>query len=152
MLYDIVQNRSFQKLMHEHIHATLKFFLSHEQNFGILCTLEHISFEPPLPESIGRNFQPLTLFFLAGYTYESAILDDTFISFEAGFGNENFGSVVTVPLLAITQIIVDDTPILVNQAQMTKFGFKEASIDESGVKNSMEALMANPENQKLFKK
>lgn len=152
MLFDIVKNSEFQKLMQHHIEELIVYFFQTEQNFGILCNIDEISFEPPLPESINKEFRPMTLFFLAGYTFETAHIDGDTLIFEAGFGVENIGSFVTVPLLSIMQIIVDETPIFVNVATYTR-GKQEKKVSNSnnGIKNSMEALLSNPENSK-FKK
>ncbi len=152
MLYDLVKNRDFQKLMQHHIEELIVHFFESEQNFGILCKIDEISFEPPLPDSINNEFRPMTLFFLAGYTFETAHIDGDMLIFEAGFGVENIGSFVTVPLLSIMQIIVDETPIFVNVATYTKEKQeKKVSNTKDGIKNSMEALLSNPENSK-FKK
>ncbi len=152
MLYDLVKNRDFQKLMQHHIEELIIHFFASEQNFGILCKIDEISFEPTLPESINKEFRPMTLFFLAGYTFETAHIDGDMLIFEAGFGVENIGSFVTVPLLSIMQIIVDETPIFINVATYTKEKEKKkVSNNNDGIKNSMEALLSNPKNSK-FKK
>ena len=152
MLYDIVKNSDFQQLMQHHIEELIVYFFKTEQNFGILCKIEEISFEPPLPESINKEFRPMTLFFLAGYTFETAHIDGDTLIFEAGFGAENIGSFVSVPLLSILQIIIDETPIFVNVATYRKEKQEKKILSSNdGIKNSMEALLRNPENSK-FKK
>ncbi|MEA1916280.1 MAG: hypothetical protein U9N42_02000 [Campylobacterota bacterium] len=154
MLYDLVKEDSFGKLMRGHIEEILIYLFEQEQNFGILCKVEYLEFEPELPVSISSEFRPMTLFFLAGYTFESARIEDNVLVFEAGFGNENIGSVVTVPLLSIMQIIIDETPIFVNMATPSD-GVISSSIKESssvGVENSMASFLSNPENQKFLKK
>jgi hypothetical protein len=94
----------------------------------------------------------MTLFYLAGYTFESARIDQDSLIFEAGFGHENIGSYVTVPFLSIVQIIIDDTPAFVNLA-LPQERQPIVNVEKSeGVQNSMSALLANPENQKFLKK
>ncbi len=152
MLFDIVKNSEFQKLMQHHIEELIVYFFRTEQNFGILCKIDEISFDPALPDFINKEFRPMTLFFLAGYTFETAHIDGDTLIFEAGFGVENIGSFVTVPLLSIMQIIVDETPIFVNVATYQRENQeKKVSNSNDGIKNSMEALLKNPENSK-FKK
>ena len=112
--------------------------------FAIACEIEHITFTPELPANILETFKETVLFILSGYSFETAKLEEGYFSFEAGFGENNFGSTVTVPLLAIKQLFVGDNPIVMNFAQPHKK--KEAS-----AKNSMEALLNNPENKKLLK-
>lgn len=152
MLFDLMKNSDFQKLMQHHIEELIVYFFKTEQNFGILCKIDEISFDPALPDSINKEFRPMTLFFLAGYTFETAHIDGDTLIFEAGFGVENIGSFVTVPLLSILQIIVDETPIFVNVATYTKEKQEKKVLNTNdGIKNSMEALLSNPENSK-FKK
>lgn len=154
MLYDVLKDRKYANLMQKHIVDILAHLFETEQNFGILCKIETLSFEPDLPSDITSEFRPMTLFFLAGYTFESARLGKDTLSFEAGFGSDNLGSVVTVPLLGIMQIIIDETPIFVNLASPVENDQTKAKNNESlkgGEQSSMEALLANPENQKFLK-
>ena len=151
MLYELIKDESYTKLMQKHIHELLLFMFEREQNFGILCKIEHLTFEPELPEHIRNEFRPMTLFFLAGYTFESARLEDETLIFEAGFGEENVGSFVQVPLLSIMQIIVDETPIFVNLASPSEVASNKATKRENGVENSMASFLSNPENQKFIK-
>ncbi|NPA65654.1 MAG: hypothetical protein GXO11_02110 [Epsilonproteobacteria bacterium] len=157
MLSNITKDHNFALLMKQHILDVLGFLFDKEQNFGILCKIEDVSFNPELPDYMQDGFAPLTLFFLAGYTYESAYIDGENVVFEAGFGSENFGSVVTVPLLSIMQIIVDETPIFINLSEVkepvdTEVESNENEIDEQSLENSMNVFLSNPENEKFFKK
>ena len=151
MLDNVIQDKSFALLMQNNIKELVIHFFQTEQNFGILCKIEDTSFNPPLPESINSEFRALTLFFLAGYTFETARVEDDYLVFEAGFAAENFGSIVSVPLLSIMQMIVDETPVLINLSVYKKEMLKESSTDKSGVENSMASFLSNPENSK-FKK
>ena len=152
MLESVIQNRAFAKIMQKSVENLIIHFFQEEQNFGILCKIEEIEFNPPLPQSIQSEFRPLTLFFLAGYTFETARIEENILIFEAGFGNENFGSVVSVPLLSIMQIIIDETPVFINLAlhQEARSPFVE-EIDDQGVENSMASFLSNPENSKFLK-
>ncbi|WP_457743363.1 hypothetical protein [Sulfurimonas sp.] len=151
MLENIIQDENFAQLMKKNIRDLIILFFQKEQNFGILCKIEEITFTPVLPEDINSEFRPLTLFFLAGYTFETAKIEEENLVFEAGFGNDNIGSVVRVPLLSIMQIIIDETPVLINLAVDNKEEKKESKNDESGVKNSMASFLSNPENSKFLK-
>ena len=151
MLYEMIKDKSYTNLMHKHIEELLLFMFEQDQNFGILCKIEHLSFEPQLPEHIRNEFRPMTLFFLAGYTFESARLDANTLIFEAGFGEENVGSFVSVPLLSIMQIIVDETPIFINLSSPSEIASNQAPKRENGVENSMSSFLSNPENQKFIK-
>lgn len=150
MLFDIVKNENFNALMRKHIQELMTFLFQEEQNFGVLCKIEDLSFDPELPENIQSEFRPMTLFFLAGYTFESARIDDEYLIFEAGFGADNLGSFVSVPLLSIMQIIVDETPIFVSLASPKKRPPENTNIQkDSGIENSMAAFLSNPENDKF---
>jgi len=154
LLESLIQDRDFAKLMKKHMQELIIMFFQKEQNFGILCKIEDVSFSPELPDNMREEFRPLTLFFLAGYTFETARIEDEMLIFEAGFGNENFGSVVSVPLLSILQIIVDETPVMINLAVESEGinEVEEKNVDENGVKNSMASFLSNPENSKFLKK
>ena len=153
MLENVIQNRDFANIMQKSIENLIVHFFEENQNFGILCKIEEISFNPSLPESINSEFRPLTLFFLAGYTFETARIENETLIFEAGFGSENFGSVVSVPLLSIMQIIIDETPVLINLAVHEEEPKEELKkeVDNQGVENSMASFLNNPENSKFLK-
>lgn len=153
MLENVIEDIEFARLMQKNIQDLIIHFFEKEQNFGILCKIEDVSFEPVLPADINKEFRSLTLFFLAGYTFETARIEDDLLIFEAGFGSENFGSLVSVPFLSIMQIIIDETPVLINLATYKEeITQKELNTDSNGVKNSMASFLSNPENSKFIKK
>ena len=152
-MLDIINDKEFATVMQKNIEDTMMYLFGKQKHFGILCKVSDATFEPPLPEEMVVEFHALTLFLLAGYTYETAHITDGFLVFEAGFGDENFGSVVSVPLLSILQVLLEDTPILINLANYQKESIKpEKPVDNKGVANSMESFLANPENAKFLKK
>jgi hypothetical protein len=145
MTINLFQTPEYKILMQEHITHTIEYLFSKNQEFAIACEVKYINFNPELPSEILDGFKETVLFVLSGYTFESAKLEEGYFSFEAGFGTENFGSTVTIPLLAIKQLFVGENPIVLNLA-------KPAPLNETSKKNSMEALLNNPENKKLLKK
>lgn len=151
MLTSTLSNEKFCNMMENHIQDIIEYLLVENINFSILTNVSDVNFQPELPVEIADTFKQITMFVVAGYTHESALLNEDFLSFEAGFGADNYGSLVTVPLMSILQILVEDTPIFINLAiQVT--GKKTLRKQEKGIKKSMEALLSNPENQKLLKK
>ena len=72
MLENVIEDSDFARIMRKNIQDVIIHFFEKEQNFGILCKIEEVEFEPSLPESINSEFRQLTLFFLAGYTFETA--------------------------------------------------------------------------------
>ena len=151
MLENVIKDKKFAEIMQNSIQDIILHFFSSEQNFGILCKIEEVSFSPSLPESINAEFQELTLFFLAGYTFETARIEGDYLIFEAGFGADNFGSVVSVPLLSIMQIIIDESPIFINLSEYKKVDEIKQKPSDAGVKNSMASFLSNPENSKFIK-
>jgi hypothetical protein len=145
MTINLFQTPEYKTLMQEHISRTIGYLFSKDQEFAIACDVKHVHFDPELPSEILKDFKETVLFVLSGYTYESSKLEGEYLSFEAGFGEENFGSTVTIPLLAIKQLFVGENPIILNLAQPTP----KAEVSKQ---SSMEALLNNPENKKLLKK
>ena len=152
MLENVIEDSEFGLLMQKHMQEMVLHFFKKEQNFGILCKIEEVSFQPDLSDDIISEFRPLTLFFLAGYTFETAHIEDNHLVFEAGFGADNFACLVSLPLLSIIQIIVDETPVFINLARYKEEKKIEEKLDENGVKSSMESFLSNPENSKFVKK
>jgi hypothetical protein len=145
MTINLFQTPEYKALMGEHIYKTIDYLFSKNQEFAIACEIKHVTFNPELPLNIKETFKDTVLFIVSGYTFETAKLEEEYFYFEAGFGDENFGSTVTVPLLAIKQLFMGDHPIVLNLANPS-----EKKVTSS--KNSMEALMNNPENKKLLQK
>lgn len=153
MLENLIEDRDFAKIMQKNIENLIILLFEKDQNFGILCKIEHITFEPALPKEISTEFRPMTLFFLAGYTFDTATIVEEKLVFEAGFGSDNFGSIVSVPLWSIMQIIVDETPLLINLSNYKNESIKHIKkADDGGVENSMASFLSNPENSKFLKK
>jgi len=150
MLHKALSDERFCDIMSEHIQDILLYLLEENINFSILTNIAEVDFQPPLPSEIRDTFKPITMFVLAGYTYESAIVENEILGFEAGFGVDNYGSFVSVPLLSILQIIVEETPVFINLSIPMKQKAKKEK--KKGMKKSMEALLSNPENKKLLKK
>lgn len=151
MQTDLFQTPAYRELISSHLEKTILFLFESDQEFALACETEFLLFEPELPQEITDSFGESVLFILTGYTYETAKLDEEYFSFEAGFGEENFGSLVTLPLLAIKQIFVGEYPITINISEPadSNEGGKHSEIDSS---KSMEALLSNPENKKLLEK
>jgi len=145
MTINLFQTPEYRKLMQEHIANTIGYLFEKNQEFAIACEIRYVTFNPELPADILDEFKETVLFVLSGYTYETAALEGDIFTFEAGFGNENFGSLVTVPLLAIKQLFVGEHPVVLNLAQ-------PVPKTKHTTQNSMEALLRNPENKKLLQK
>jgi len=100
-------DEDFVELMEYHTEDMINLLLNKGMFFSILVNIAEVTFEPELPQEIQENFKPITLFAIAGYTYETVEISDKFLVFEAGFGQKSIGSIVTVPLHSIIQILRD---------------------------------------------
>ena len=145
MIKDIIENEEYKLLVEKQIKENILFLLDKKQEFSITANLEPISFNPELPTVIRNQMHKFSLFILSNYTYTTIQIDDEFLSFEAGFGNENFGSVVKIPLYAIFQIVVDESILYLNSvATVDKF-------NKDLKKNSFNVFKSNPNNKKFDK-
>ncbi|TNF44713.1 MAG: hypothetical protein EP216_01520 [Epsilonproteobacteria bacterium] len=150
MTINLLQTPEYRTLIQSHIFETIQYLFSKNQEFALACEVKYITFTPELPTEIKDSFEDTVLFILSGFTFESAQLTEEVFSFEAGFGSENFGSMVSLPLLAIKQVFVGDNPVVINLANPVIESKKEKEMSASK-KSSMEALLKNPENKKLLK-
>lgn len=143
MIEALLGDEAFHGMMKKHTHEIVELLLKKGVHFSILTNVSDVNFDPELPENITQGFKPITMFFLAGYTFESAQIYNDTLSFEAGFGNENFGSVVKIPLHSIFQIIVDESILYINSvATVDKF-------NKDLKKNSFNVFKNNPNNKKF---
>lgn len=150
MTINLLQTPEYRALMQSHIYETIQYLFKKNQEFALACEVKYITFTPELPADIKESFDDTVLFILSGFTFESAQLNEGYFSFEAGFGSDNFGSTVSLPLLAIKQLFVGDNPIVINFAQPVIENEKKKE-GSASKKSSMEALLKNPENKKLLK-
>jgi len=148
MSIENLKTPEFRLLMQEHILNTIEYMFNSNQEFGIACEIQDVLFKPNLPKDIEASLPEITLFMLANYSFESATLDEDFLSFEAGFGSDNFGALVQIPLLAVKQLFVGEYPVLMNIASIEE----ESAVEDSLEVDSMSALLNNPENAKLLRK
>ena len=152
MLHELLSDENFSSVMKLHARELIEMLLRKGVNFSVLTNISSVRFDPPLPEEISSTFKPITLFVLAGYTFESPQTDEENLYFEAGFGTDNIGSFVTVPFSSVLQIIIEETPIFINLSIPSKNSKEVKKEKKNGIKRSMEALMSNPENRALLKK
>lgn len=160
----ILTHQKLKAMMVAHAKETLQFLVQEGMNFSVLCEVNKIKFVPPLPDYIFEDFAEMTIFIMAGYTFESIELCNETLDFEAGFGSENIGSFVSIPYDAIVQILFQDDdllqeiPLFTNVTQPKLYRIPEEEIqklyetEKKGLEQSSLALSSNPENQRFFKK
>lgn len=151
MLNDLLNDDGFCLLMKMHIYEVIEFLLRDGTPFEVAAYPNLISYDPELPEHIKLHLtsERLTLFALAGYTFESAVLTSDMLRFEAGFGKADFPSTVSMPLSAIAQILVEKHPILVNFSVYKQAKNQEVQPKES--ESSFSIFKNNPLNSGFFK-
>lgn len=148
MSIENLETKEFREIMKEHILNTIEYMFDNNEEFGIACEIDAVYFNPELPIEIKESLPQITFFMLANYSFESASTDNEYLTFEAGFGTDNFGALVQVPLLSIKQLFVGEYPILINITSPAQDLEKEESVEV----DSMSALLKNPKNAKLIKK
>ncbi|MGB5792039.1 hypothetical protein [Poseidonibacter sp.] len=145
MITDILENENYKDLVTKQIKETIDYLLAQDQEFSITANIKPIVFTPELPSAIKEQLSDYSLFILSNYTYTTVKVDEHFISFEAGYGSENFGSTAKVPLHSVFQIIVDESILYLNSvATVDKFN-KNTKL------NSINVFKNNPNNKKFNK-
>jgi len=147
MSLEIFHTNKYKLIVQEYLSSSIKYLFDNGVEFAIGVETRHIVFDPPLPSYIYDEFSEVVLLSLRGYSFETANISEDHLSFEAGFGDENYGSVLSFPILAIKQIFVDNYPIAINITEPIR-----PKINHTIKNNSMDALLKNPENKKFLKK
>lgn len=156
MLDKLVENEKYCEKMHDNCSEIVNFLLDNGIEFGVICGTEQVVFEPPLPNEIKKNIKPIALFVLSNYSFESAYYnnDTATLFFEAGFGPDNYASLVGIDIDDIIQIVVEETPIFINVCsgrQKKPQAKKESKAEASSADRSMQKLLSRPENKKFLK-
>ena len=157
MLEKLIHSDKFCESMNESTKEIIAFMLETGVEFGVICSTDEVVFEPQLPPEILKNIKPIALFVLSNYSFESAYIDSsgTVLYFEAGFGADNYASLVGIEIANIIQIVVEDTPVFINVcAGREKPKKKKPIVDKnepSTTDRSMEKLLSRAENKKFLK-
>lgn len=141
----------FEKLQDKQCESVINFLLSEKIHFSLFCLIDRVKFMPELPREIMENFQPISLFVLKGYTFDSIELTARGIIFEAGFGSENIGRYVEIGFRDILQVIITnpkdkDVPVFTRLSCKDLFDCTQ----EDELQKSMEAIMSNPHNKQYL--
>jgi len=153
MVTKLLYDPKFSQIMEQSAGELIRYMFDKTLEFGVVCDTNGITFEPELPKDIAKNIKQIALFVVSGYSFESAYLsDDGVLFFEAGFGPDNFGSLVGIPLDRIAQIVIEDTPVFLNIAAGQKKRTAAKELPHDSEAKSMERLLGNPENRKFLKK
>ena len=143
MTQNITENVEFQELIQNHCKEQINFFISKGIDFSVVANISNITFEPDLPNNLKDNLSKFSLFTLAGYTFQSAYIKEGSLFFEAGFGKDNFGSLVQIPFSSIFQIIKNDNIVFINISATLE------NIDKNPKNKSMNVFKKNPNNSRF---
>lgn len=144
MINELLEDENYKELVSKQVKDTMSFLVQKGQEFAITANLSGISFSPELPSATKEQLAKFSLFALKNYTYSTIKIDESHISFEAGFGSENFGSTVKVPFHSIFQIVVDESIVFINSvATIDKY-------NENVTKEKSLNIFKNNPNNKRF--
>ena len=143
----IISDDGFRAIMKKHCYETIKYLKDSRNFFSFFCYIHQASFTPKLPIEIESSLKHLTLFSMNGYTFDSIKITEAFLEFEAGFGEDNFTSVVRVPINSILQMTVEDNVIFVNSGSSIEQ--KENKSIKKEISSSLDAILSNPRNKNL---
>lgn len=146
MINEVLNNEMYQELVKNQLTQMMELLVSQDIEFSITANVNCITFEPMLPNVIYSKLGTFALFTLSGYTFSTIEFGENEISFEAGFGKENFGSVLSVPNEAIFQIIVDESILYLNPLATVENIVKKVPNKEK----SKNIFKNNPKNKGLF--
>ena len=166
-----MQNKDLKPILAKHAREIIQFLISQNIHFSVQCNRNKVQFDPELPEEISNQFHPIIDFILAGFTFESIEIWQDDMSFEAGFGKDNFPSLVIIPFTSIIQITipVDNSAIrdicvfmnAMNVLELNIFRYtdetqehkdsklktKELNEEEELLESSKNAILSNPNNK-----
>ena len=143
MTQNITENVEFQELIQNHCKEQINFFISKGIDFSVVANISNITFEPDLPNDLKDNLSKFSLFTLAGYTFQSAYIKAESLFFEAGFGKDNFGSLVQILFSSVFQIIQYDNIVFINISATLE------NIDKNPKNKSMNVFKKNPNNSRF---
>lgn len=146
MIEQILGDKRFIQTMQEHCYEVIKRLIELKLEFCVVADTQFVSYAPPLPDDLNPSKNPLALFALAGYTFDSLELHGDRIDFHAGFGPNDFATFVSVDLGAIKQIQVENDLIFVN------FSLYDRIDEDKLTQNSMNVFLKNPNNKDSLKK
>ncbi len=149
MITDVIEDINYRALMGTQIQEIIHYLLEHNEEFSVTANIKGTKFNPPIPSTIYDGFSNFTMFSLTNYTYSTIVVSNDYISFEAGFGEENFGSTVTIPFYAIFQLVINDSILFVNPTATVEKYFLAKSL-ENNQDRSRKAFTMNPKNKELL--
>lgn len=149
-----INNKEFSNIIETALKNCLEYLLKTGKEFTISAGNENVYFEPSLPLEILNTYNQVIVFNINNYSFDTFVVKENFISFEAGFGNTNpIGATVSIDIKNIHTIVIDNNiPLIVNLTAGLFKDEKECVTDKDGINKSTASFLMNPENAKFFKK
>ncbi|GAB0172024.1 MAG: hypothetical protein MR025_08520 [Helicobacter trogontum] len=167
-----MQNRDLKPMLAKHAREIIQLLINQNIHFSVQCSRQKVQFDPELPEEISSQFHPIIDFILAGFTFDSIEIWQDDMSFEAGFGKDNFPSLVVIPFSSIIQITIPvnnsamrDICVFMNAMNVLELDIfrqsdvtqeldekltsqeLESSEEEALIESSKNAILSNPDNR-----
>lgn len=162
--------KALKQILAKHAKETITYLITQNLHFSVQCGTSFVQFDPPLPHEISSQFHPIIDFILAGFTFESIEIWEDEMSFEAGFGKDNFSSLVVIPFASIIQIslptnnsVMRDICIFMNamnyieldvfqsiseeEDDIQEYQEIENEVDNDLLESSKNAILSNPNNK-----
>jgi hypothetical protein len=146
-MVNLSNDKDFLNILEKNCKDILTYLVEKKIAFNIASMFNYITFNPELPNRILSKLphREVIIFAIAYYSLESAYIENNCFNFEAGFGDENFGSLVSMPLDTLIHITVDEEIIFINNYSCNKTDI------ENKEKKSMNKFLSNPKNKKFLK-
>lgn len=165
-----MQTKDLKPLLVRHAREIIQMLINQNTHFSVQCDRRKVQFDPELPDEIASKFHPIIDFILAGFTFESIEVWQDDMSFEAGFGKDNFPSLVVIPFSSIIQIsipmdnsVVRDLCLFTNAMNILELNIfsqddessedsiskpqEDISEEDALLQSSKHAILSNPDNK-----
>jgi hypothetical protein len=147
-------NKNLINTMKNNCKNTINFLIEENIDFFLTAEKEIIKFEPQLPNGILPNDNELVIFHIINYGLENIHFENDNIVVEMGFGTDNFGSTLTIPLWSVFQIHIGNNiqkePLFINILGIKSTEIQKYLDENEGVNKSKNIFLNNPDNNKLF--
>lgn len=148
-------NENLIETMRKNCRNTIEFLI--KENIDFFLTVENsvVEFNPELPSHILPNDNNMIVFHVVNYGLENIHFENDNIVVEMGFGTENFGSTLNIPIWSIFQINIGNQvqkePLFINILGIKASEIKRHLSVNIGVNKSTNIFLNNPENENLLK-
>lgn len=130
-------------ILSRHVSEIIIYLVRSNRDFSVVAKVEDLSFMPKLPSKIYDRFGDVNMLYLNEYSTAGAEIINNVLIFETSFGEDFFISKVSIHLLNIIQILVEENCIYINS-------FEHEGKIENSLDNSMTKLLSKEKNRDIF--